>query len=245
MKAAWLMMVWVLLPVAFQAAGQPFSQCKFVYFAKSKVVSTSVCLDKDERWGEARAFNRQGKEIYRADERRIAGHARTHFSYYPSGAVRKASYSSAPDAGIQWYEGETVFAENGDIISQSRRSHDDSPSLWRPTEQPDNLPPPPVACAEVFLAEVFLLNRSRFAVKVVGAYTGSVADPKTLTLAPGDSGRGGAFATSAEFALPADLRSRLALQAVGTRRRPTLRLLGPLRQRQLGKQVRQYVFAIE
>ncbi len=249
MTMARLLCVWILWMLATVGQAQPFSQCKYTYFGKTKLVSTSICLDKDGRWGEARAFDRQGKQIYHNDERRIAGHANTHFSFYPSGAVHKAEYSSAPDAGIQWYRSVTTFSETGEQIHFSKQSHDEMRGPGYFLEQlpePPKHQPPPSACVEVHLAEVWLVNKSRFAVKATGAYTGSLADPASLTLAPGDSGRGGAFTTSPNYEMAAGWpQSRIKLEAVGTRRRARLRLVGPYRTEGHGPRARRFWYAIQ
>ena len=82
------------------------------YFTTGQV-STREWTDKDGRFGRSRAFKRDGTIIVDHHTRRIAGHASVHFQYHPNGAVSKAEFSDAPDAGIQWYESITTFDDQG------------------------------------------------------------------------------------------------------------------------------------
>lgn len=69
--------------------------------------------DKDQRWGSMKAFNSDGKELFNYDLRKFSGHATVYLEYYPNGQVKKAEYSSMPDAGIQWYRYIHEFDESG------------------------------------------------------------------------------------------------------------------------------------
>jgi hypothetical protein len=80
--------------------------------------TSTICVIKDDRDGYAKAFNFKGEEIYMRHIRRYAGHASVYFTHHPNGMVKKAEYSSHPDAGIQWYRSYTYFDENGNITSQ-------------------------------------------------------------------------------------------------------------------------------
>lgn len=79
--------------------------------------TSTICVIKDDRDGYAKAFNFKGEEIYMRHIRRYAGHASVSFHHHPNGMVKKAEYSSHPDAGIQWYRSYTHFDENGNITS--------------------------------------------------------------------------------------------------------------------------------
>ncbi|MBK9190409.1 MAG: hypothetical protein IPM77_02320 [Crocinitomicaceae bacterium] len=74
--------------------------------------------------GYAKAFNKEGKEIYAETTSRTGLISSVHFSYYESGAVKKAVYSSHPDAGIQWYRKYTEFDEDGNITNVTELSDD-------------------------------------------------------------------------------------------------------------------------
>lgn len=169
--------------------------CVYTYFKGTKKVSTSICINPDGREGTALAFDRNGREIYRGHERRFAGSEGTWFSYYPDGAVRKAEYHSAPDAGIQWYRSVTEFSPEGVVTNFWKDSHDDRVTILAPLESPNSTVVPPqretVACAPIWVSEAWFINESRYAVRVTGAYTGSLADPKQVLLAPGDTVRCG------------------------------------------------------
>lgn len=94
-------------------------------FFKSGQLSSQKCYDKDKRFGKAIAYNIKGEIIYEKELRTIGGHASVYFSYHTNGAVQKAEWSSAPDAGIQWYNATDVFDENGKKISHTENNYDD------------------------------------------------------------------------------------------------------------------------
>lgn len=74
--------------------------------------------------GYAKAFNNEGKEIYAENTSRTGLLSSVQFSFYESGAVRKAEYNSHPDAGIQWYRKITEFDEDGNITNVMEMSDD-------------------------------------------------------------------------------------------------------------------------
>ncbi len=80
-------------------------------------VSTIQMWDHNERWGFIKAFNSLGSELFSYSLRRFAGHASISLSYHPNGQVKKAEYSSAPDAGIQFYR---YIHEYNDVGEQTR-----------------------------------------------------------------------------------------------------------------------------
>lgn len=101
-------------------------------FFKTKQLSTQKCYDKDKRFGKAIAYNKKGVVIYEKELRTIAGHASVYFTYHPNGAICKAEWSSAPDAGIQWYKSSDEFDENGKLVHHSEQSYDDRLQLTVP-----------------------------------------------------------------------------------------------------------------
>ena len=110
--------------VQFSYAENDYPNCEKTFF-KSGELSTKKCYDKDNRFGKAYAYTKKGKLIYEKGLRKIAGHESVYFTFYPSGAVKKAEWSSAPDAGIQWYNSTDEFAENGTLTSHTENNYDD------------------------------------------------------------------------------------------------------------------------
>ena len=137
-----------LLSAPIQLLAQDYPTCTYTYFKGTKKVASSQCYDRDQRFGQARAFAADSHEIYRHGLRRIAGHESVTFQFYPSGAVRQAYMSSAPDAGIQWYHTTTEFSEQGAVTSVINDNYDQqltSPSYVVP---PQPTPVPPVQAQE-------------------------------------------------------------------------------------------------
>jgi len=91
------------------------------YFTNGKIATLTTLKNY---WGNAYAFNIKGDTIYTRQVRRVGGNAMVHFSHFPSGAVKKARYSSHPDGGIQWYRSETFFDEKGNITDKREDSHE-------------------------------------------------------------------------------------------------------------------------
>lgn len=101
-----------------------------IHFFSDKKISTIIYYSQWD--GKAQAYNLKGEIIYEKGVRNFAGHASVHFSHYPSGAVKSAHYSSAPDAGVQWYKSDTQFDEQGNITGYFEQSHE---GLLRPSFQ--------------------------------------------------------------------------------------------------------------
>ena len=135
--------------------------------------STVEWTDKDGRFGRSRALKRDGTVIVDHHTRRIAGHASVHFEYHPNGAVSKAEFSDAPDAGIQWYRSTTTFDDQGNRTGFSEQGHDDLHYIphpgttftqpvepFGPTEEPVREPEVAI-CQKLFVNEVFVVNSTR------------------------------------------------------------------------------------
>ena len=90
------------------------------------------CFDTNKRFGKATAYNKTGSIIYEKELRTIGGHASVEFTFYPNGALNKASWSSAPDAGIQWYNSTDIFSEDGKLVSHTENNYDDYLHLTAP-----------------------------------------------------------------------------------------------------------------
>ena len=115
---------------------QKMDTLEVVRFKNGKISTLKL---SNEREGIAKAFNLKGETIYQSGTRRFAGHASVEFKHYPSGAIKQANYSSAPDGGIQWYKTETFFDENGNITHVNDLSYDRlmRPSYIIPTTGPN------------------------------------------------------------------------------------------------------------
>ena len=170
-------------------------------------VSTQQWTDRDGRRGPARAFKPDGTVVFEVPTRRIAGHATVRFSYHPNGAVSRAEFNSAPDAGIQWYRSTTEFDDAGDRtgFNEAGRDHlGPVPRLQAPA------PPPPgpanrtaevVHCQRLFANEVFVVNPGRFPVQVEATprHPAPALPGGTFTLAPGDTVRIGTYSMGEVF----------------------------------------------
>lgn len=122
-----------VLCIIFSARAQKEEVIHHHKFPNGK--TSTICVIKDDRDGYAKAFNFKGEEIYHRYIRRFAGHASVHFQHHPNGMVKKAEYSSHPDAGIQWYRTYTHFDEQGNIISEIEDNWDTRvtvPTHFRP-----------------------------------------------------------------------------------------------------------------
>lgn len=148
-----------------------------IRYHSNKVISTKqVKLTNDLNWGYAKAYDRNGKEIYQMHIRNVAGHSSVNFEYYSSGAVQKAHFTGHPDGGIQWDDVTHYFDENGKVTQIINNSSDEyghyklriDPSLYsdtisKPYIAPYTIKDPQkkqevVACAEIYSTEFYLIN---------------------------------------------------------------------------------------
>ncbi len=84
-----------------------------IKYHKNKNISTEARWDKDLRFGKFKCYDSKGKLLFEYGLRKIAGHASVWAEYYQNGQVRKATLTSAPDGGIQYYHEEYTFDEEG------------------------------------------------------------------------------------------------------------------------------------
>lgn len=84
-----------------------------IKYHKNKSISTEARWDKDLRFGKFKCYDSKGKLLFEYGLRKIAGHASVWAEYYKNGQVRKATLTSAPDGGIQYYHEEYTFDEEG------------------------------------------------------------------------------------------------------------------------------------
>ncbi|MBK9174891.1 MAG: hypothetical protein IPM46_00855 [Flavobacteriales bacterium] len=177
------------------------------YFASGQP-STKEWTDKDDPWGRSWAYKRTGEVIFDGQTRAIGGHASVRFSYHPNGAVSKVETSDMPDGGIQWYKSTTTFDEDGNktgFFEHGRDNYGPIPRLDAPPSRmpPQTSPPEPrvepkqevIECQRMFVNELFVVNPTNAAVRVVAA----PKDPSpgmpggTWTMAPGDTIRIGSY----------------------------------------------------
>jgi hypothetical protein len=138
------------------------------YHSNKKRATKEVKLSNDQVLGYAKAFDQQGKVIYLMHTRRVAGHATVDFSYYPSGAVRQAHFTSHPDGGIQWSDITHRFDETGNITEVIDTSSDDygqhrlpiDPKILNDTLNTVIAPNKQdvIVCAEFYTTTIYLIN---------------------------------------------------------------------------------------
>lgn len=192
-----------------------YTVCSTKYFTGTMKVSTSECYDKDNRWGKAIAYSRDGRQIYERALRRVAGHSAVEFTYYESGAVKAARWSSAPDGGIQWYRSFTTFSEDGKVISETHDGYDErGPQLLyhRPGEHVPQKhvvsPPPPkttvAECAVIYSSEFWFTNYTPHSVIITATRKYNKAETFTLSLRPRETLKGGQLILAQQFDDPAN-----------------------------------------
>lgn len=103
---------------------QKYTDCTYTYF-KNGNTSTSKCLDENKQEGKSIAYNLSGEIIgeWKISRRNML--SGVHFSFHENGMVKKAEFSSHPDAGIQWYRSYTTYDSTGKKINFTEQSHDD------------------------------------------------------------------------------------------------------------------------
>lgn len=229
-------MRWLLLFLSFLCVCQCLAQypiCTHTYFKNGKI-STSQCYDTDKRWGKAIAYNKTGQVIYEKELRRIAGHSSVSFSFYDNGAVKEAQWSSAPDAGIQWYRCRTRFSEEGSVTGEDKDSWDDGPGRHTdpslrptaPTRTKPSIPPQKPAetteCAEIYVSEFWLINTTPYTVTVVARKKAGKPETHTITLRPRQKVKGGGMPGAAMFDDPGKYYSFSASAAKASKKREFL-----------------------
>lgn len=199
----------VLLCIATLAGDYP--KCTHTYFTNTKTVwvSTSLCYDKDNRWGKARAYNRKGELIYERELRRVAGHSSVQFTYYESGAVKTASWSSAPDAGIQWYKSYTTFSEDGKITGETSDSYEGPATHINPLQPPTQKPvvktppakpaPATMECAVIYSSEFWFTNYTPHTVVITATRKYNKSETYTLSLHPKETLKAGQLILAQQF----------------------------------------------
>ncbi|MFQ3576711.1 MAG: hypothetical protein SNJ77_09780 [Cytophagales bacterium] len=192
------------------------------YHNNKKISTKSVRFENNGiYWGYAKAFDREGKLIFNAQTRRVAGHASVHFTFHPNGMVKTAHYTSHPDGGIQWTDIKHHFDENGKETHVDDRSSD---LYGRPTIHPtfkihhekEEIQPKreveitkpvkqeTITCAEVYETEVYLVNlskrKTRFSFNSLVKMNNQLNSP--IEIAVGDSLKLGSFTEAQMFTHP-------------------------------------------
>lgn len=174
------------------------------YFSGGQVC-TKEWRDKDDRWGRSWAYKSDGSVIAEHQTRRFAGHASVHFDYHPNGAISKAEFSTAPDAGIQWYRSTTTFDDQGNKTGFSEQGHDDrtvipSPGTHVRRHQEERVPEREMEQVTVeeqrlFINELFVANPTNAACRAIATarHPSPALVGGSFTLAPGDTVRIGSY----------------------------------------------------
>lgn len=231
-----------------QVAAQNYPQCVYHYF-KNKKVSTSQCFDKENRWGKATAYNKLGKIIYESELRHVGGSSSVAFSYYPDGAVEKARWHSAPDAGIQWYNTTTTFSPDGSVIKTEENNYDMSTRVQlmkEPVEyKPQTQKPETASCAAIYSTEYYYINKCKFPVLVQALRIGNPNDAKTVVVTVGDTVKGGSFIMAEQFVELADYYSFSAIPTKNLKRRSyNVSLYRLPAYKQANKETRAYFYVV-
>jgi len=133
------------------------------YFPSNKVSTITILKNKLE--GSAKAYNKDGAEIYSANVRNFGGHETVEFNHYESGGVREAKFSSAPDGGIQWYKSKTTFDESGNIIGFQEDSNDQLSIPQIRVHEP--IVQEAAVCASIHENKIIVHNHSRHAIEYI------------------------------------------------------------------------------
>lgn len=211
-----LLFFFVSLNTSVSGQDKNYTNCEKHFFKNGKI-STQICFDENKHWGKATAYDNKGDNIYERNLRRVAGHASVHFSYYPSGAVSKAEFSDAPDAGIQWYQETITFSEDGKITGKTSQSNDDLlypsiPKYYRPevvNPSKDSTRPKhqmePIPCQQMNSNEIWVRNASKFKVAVNAIRKNDSKEFHSIALAPGDTGKLAIYSMGEKFYDPSEL----------------------------------------
>lgn len=208
--------VFLLFATGLLSYGQRYGHCQYTYFKNGKK-ATSQCYDTDNRWGQARAYTDKGAVIYEKELRKIAGHSSVQFSFYENGAVKRAEWSSAPDAGIQWYRTYTDFAPDGTVTSEVHDSYDNGPGTTAPFKRQEYITPPSptvsptpapskpttIGCAVIYSSEFWFINTTPYSVVVTATHKHRNNEMNSITLRPRQSAKGGQVIQAQYFDDPA------------------------------------------
>lgn len=218
----------ILLFAQFLIGTVLFSQDTLIdyhYFQSGEVSTKQIRLTDELRWGYAKAYTRDGKEIYSMQTRRVGGHASVQFRYYESGAVRTAHYTSQPDGGIQRSDIKHHFDEEGNVTSVQDFSTDDQgrfktiTTITGPTAPLEKeFKQESMACAEIYSTEVYAINLSKRKVKIMpdkSVNTDESTEP--LVLRSGDTLKIASYIDAQHFSPP---KGRISFTINQKKRKP-------------------------
>jgi hypothetical protein len=153
-----------------------------VKYANGKLSAYSWML-KSTGNGRATCWDPQGKVMFDSEISRNHGHHSVQFEHHANKVVSKVEESSAPDAGIQWYQSTYYFDEKGIKTGENHQSHDDQ--LHVRIQEPYVVPQKETQqCAILYNNETWFINQTEFTLVV--SYTAR-NETKTDTLASGDT----------------------------------------------------------
>jgi antitoxin component YwqK of YwqJK toxin-antitoxin module len=164
--------IYILLLLFFSRyafAQKEYPDCKQTYFTTGEL-SSKKCFDTNKRFGKATAYNKTGSIIYEKELRTIGGHASVEFTFYPNGALNKASWSSAPDAGIQWYNSTDIFSEDGKLVSHTENNYDDYLHLtapYNPKQKDTTLIKPDSVLSDKKKVITYFINHTYYSITVM------------------------------------------------------------------------------
>lgn len=208
---------------------KPDGQHTYHYFKGDTEVSSEIHWNREIGKGQATAFARGGKEIYRQQLSMRHLIQSVQFSYYDDGAVKSAHYSWHPDAGIQRGGNTTYFDPQGNVTSvvQDMDPHApltlpggggrtkpdvERPGPVNPKPQPQPSPKTPqqevVVEAPIYQTEYFVVNTTKkpLALSLLDNQ-GKPLPPdkfKPQEIQPGDTLRGGSFINAGHHGNPCD-----------------------------------------
>lgn len=109
------------------AAAQPGQQvCKEAFF-QSGELSSRICKPLAGKLGEAVAFSRDGKEIYRGEIHDQGMYTQVRFTYYADGGVKLAKSSWQPDGGKHSGSMVTEFDRKGKVVAEHKIESPNNP----------------------------------------------------------------------------------------------------------------------
>lgn len=146
-------------------------------YHKNGKPSSIQIWDKLHRTGTMKCYTNTGKEIINYGLRHFAGHASVYLDYYANGQIKKAEYSEAPDAGIQFYRNVYKFDEAGNQTDfQDYSQPNGHPQLimkfdtnnpYLHTTKPIIKKQEVIACATPFITTYKLVNETKNKITVL------------------------------------------------------------------------------
>ncbi len=224
--------IFIILFSFFTIAQKKDTTFTIRFHSNKKVSTKEVKLTNDLNWGYAKAFDRNGKEIYSVSIRNVAGHSSVNFEYYSSGAVKKAHFTGHPDGGIQWDDVVHYFDENGIVMQVVDNSSDNyghyklridptlfSDTITKPYISPSTVIETPkkqevVPCAEMNFTEFYLINATGKKRQVVARLLNAPIDgfQKEISVAKNDTFNLGNYIEAELFTHP---KERITVEIKG------------------------------